>query len=164
MLVIAPLAVGSTRISDWLVKGKLRSQFQQQLEDAQKSQIPIAAVLWQQGEADSLDGTAASKYKADLLQLRGVLNTAGIVAPLVVAKSTYCAHHDYAPIRRAVDAVVNPDLGILLGPDTDQLRDEFRKDGCHLNAAGRLAAAELWTSEITLLLKNDPFGAGAKRP
>jgi peptidoglycan/LPS O-acetylase OafA/YrhL len=160
--VIAPLAVGSTRISDWLVKGKLHSQFQQQLEDAQKSQIPIVAVLWQQGEADSLDGTAANKYKADLLQLRGVLNTAGIVAPLIVAKSTYCAHHDYGPIRRAVDAVVNPDLGIRLGPDTDQLREEFRKDGCHFNAAGRLAAAELWTSEITLLLKNDQFGVGTK--
>lgn len=163
-IVIAPLAVGSTRINDWLIKGKLQSQFQQQLDDAQKSRIPILAVLWQQGEADALDGTAANKYKADLLQLRAVLNKAGIVAPLVVAKSTYCARRDYGPIRRAVDAAVNPDLGIRHGPDTDQLREEFRKDGCHFNVAGRLAAAELWTREIDLLLKDNQIGPVTKGP
>jgi peptidoglycan/LPS O-acetylase OafA/YrhL len=163
-VVIAPLAVGNTHISDWLVKGKLYSHLQQHLEYAQKSQIPVVAVLWQQGEADSIDGTAANKYKADLLALRSVLNTAGIVAPLLVAKSTYCAHNDYGPIRRAIDAVVHSNQGIRPGPDTDRLREEFRKDGCHFNAAGRLAAAELWTSEIALLLKNEQPKTGTIMP
>jgi peptidoglycan/LPS O-acetylase OafA/YrhL len=153
VFVIAPFAVGNTRVADWITQGPLRRQLEKFLVDARNSRLPITAVFWQQGEADSIEGTPALKYSNDLLELRKVLESAEITAPLVVAKSTYCNGKEYGPIRRAIDLAASTNPKISIGPDTDQLREEFRRDGCHFNSAGRKEAASLWANEVVLLSK-----------
>lgn len=142
--VLAPLAVDGLRIRAWVRPGELNQRLRAVAAEARSSGLPIAAVLWQHGQADAQHGTAARLYRDDLVALRDLLDEAGVKAPLVVAKSTFCEGHVNAAIRRAVDAAAERRPGILIGPDMDRLGPEYRRDGCHFNNAGRLAAAALW--------------------
>jgi hypothetical protein len=47
-----------------------------------------------------------------------------------------------AIIRRAQQSLINAEEGILLGPDTDLIRDRF--DGCHMGTAGLREHAQMW--------------------
>ena len=161
-MVLAPLEVGDARIADWLAEGALKEKFKQLLNDAKQTNIPVAAVLWQQGESDALAGTPALKYRDDLLRLRELIDDAGISAPLVLAKSTFCDASPYGPIRRAIDAAASENKNILIGPDTDQLGTAFREKRCRLNAAGRLTAATLWANYLAALFqRRQPATASA---
>ena len=153
-VIVAPLAVENTRIGPWVTEGsELRGRLERLLRRARTSGIPVAAVLWQQGEADAIDSTPAALYRDHLLALRRLLTEHGISAPLIVAKSTRCRGREGAAIRRAIDAAAAADSSIRVGPDTDRLDAGYRSaNGCHFNAAGREAAAALWQAHLARLL------------
>ena len=147
-LVLAPLAVQSTQISDWTGTGELNRALRQHLEDLRQGalqNLPVTAVVWQQGEADAQLGTDAAVYRDQLLALRRLLDQYGIAAPMLVGKSTYCGDRASAPLQRAVDAAVALVPGLQAGANTDVLGDGYRDVGrCHFNVRGRSAAAQLW--------------------
>lgn len=150
-VVYAPLAVASTRIGHWLTPGELRERLAALLAQARASGLPVAAVLWQQGEADA--ATPALAYREGLLELRGILDRAGIEAPLIVAKSTSCRGRRSEAVRAAIDAAVAADDRIWAGPDTDLLGAPLRTaNGCHFNAEGREAAARAWLPHLARAL------------
>ncbi|MEQ1516356.1 MAG: acyltransferase family protein [Usitatibacteraceae bacterium] len=143
-VVFAPLAIGNTRIGDWLPDGRIWPQFRLHLDQIKQSGIPVRAVLWQQGEADSLAGTPAIQYKRALLSLRQTLDAENILAPMFVAKSTYCRNGFSPFLHRAIEQAAREAEGMFVGPNTDELQGNFRSDGCHFNALGRVEAARMW--------------------
>lgn len=150
-IVIAPLAVESSRIEHWLEPAfGLRARLEALLAAARASGLPVLAVLWQQGESDAKHGTEARHFRAHLLELRRLIDRAGLGAPLVVARSTWCEGREHDGLRRAIESAAASGRGVLVGPDTDRLGAEYRH-GCHFNAAGRTAAAKLWADEISRL-------------
>jgi hypothetical protein len=73
----------------------------------------------------------------------------GVDAPAFVAVTTRCSAFVPNPdIRTAQQDLVNPELGIFAGPDTDVLDETFRYDGCHFSDAGLDMHANLWLKVI----------------
>jgi peptidoglycan/LPS O-acetylase OafA/YrhL len=152
-LVLAPLAVEGARIGDWVGKGALRPRLEELLRRVRASGIPVVAVLAQMGESDGVHGTPASRFRDDLLALRALLDKGGVDAPMLVAKSTFCAQRPAMPIRRAVDSAAAGSDRIRAGADTDALRGEARIGTCQFSSAGREEAARLWANELLAVLQ-----------
>lgn len=142
-LVLQPLSEGGTRLEDWVRPGPLRRDLESIAKDLAAGRHRVAAVVWQPGEADAVQGTHASRYREKLAGLREILRGRGINAPLLVAKSTHCNGHESPTLRRAVDLAVASEHGLAQGPDLDRLSGEYRRDGCGLNESGLLEAARL---------------------
>ena len=58
-------------------------------------------VLWQQGEADALDGIGRTGYVNALGELRSALDENGATAPILLAYSTTCRSVPNDAIRAA---------------------------------------------------------------
>ncbi len=151
--VFAPLAVGATSMRQWTEPGPMREAFLQHLRAIRAGGLLPQVVAWQQGEADMREGTEARHYQAGLAVLRRDLDAAGIRAPLLVARSTYCRMAGSGAIGRAIDRrfVREPIDRVWPGPDTDRLGDDYRYDRCHFDARGREAAARAWADVIVPL-------------
>lgn len=149
-VVLAPLAVEGTRMAQWVAPGPLHELLRAHLRDVAASGWPVAAVLWQQGEADMLDGTPAHAYGTGLAALRAQLDAHGITAPLFIATSTYCRGVGTGAIRRALARLHATGAleRVQPGPDTDALPPEARADGCHFSAQGRRQAAAAWAEAL----------------
>jgi hypothetical protein len=155
--LLAPFAIGNTSLSEWLDKrGELHQRLLKHLESTKKYGAPIEVLLWQQGEADMEKGTSANRYKRDLRSLRQSLTAAGIGAPMLVAKSTYCRGRISYAVRRSIDAVVTENIGLIPGPDTDMLGGNLRYDDCHFSAIGAEKAADLWLVRLTEYWQQQP--------
>ena len=153
--VFAPLAIGATHVDDWTRPGPVRDQLLDHLSDLRGTGLGVDLVLWQQGEADMLAGTEASAYLAGLLRLRETLDAQGVTAPLLAARSTRCRTLGAGTLDRLwvreQDTLAR--ARIYPGPDTDQLGDDFRRDGCHFNEAGRQFAAALWSEAVSAFVE-----------
>ena len=154
--VLAPLAVGNTRIQDWVKSGgELHSRLLEHLQLVKSSHLKVSAIIWQQGEADAIAGTAAADYKRDLMTLRQIINAAGLNAPVFIAKSTYCHGVSSPAIHRAIEAAIIIDRSLMAGADTDTLGKEFRYDDCHFSQLGAVQAAGLWSVRLANYWKNE---------
>jgi hypothetical protein len=78
------------------------------------------------------------------MNIHAALHWYGVEAPIYVAQASLCRNPPDEIIRSAQRAVVNPQLGILPGPDTDVIGFEHRFDGCHMAESGLIKHAELW--------------------
>ena len=160
-VLISVLAVDATTIDDWTRPGsRLRARLVAQIQALKRHGLKPDFVLWQQGEADALNGTPSSAYLKGLDQLAAILDQTGVGAPLVLARSTVCRTHPGADVRGAIDQAVAGNPRFLLGPDTDSLLgDMYRSDGCHLNASGLKNAAKAWASVLKMLAVGAPYPA-----
>ena len=149
-VVLAPIAVGGTRIGHWTSPGPLNALLQSSLAQVAASGLPVRAVVWQQGEADMLAGTSVEDYQAGLRTLGRMIAARGIDAPLYIARSTYCRQAGTGAIRRGVERYLDAQdsLRVRAGPDTDLLLGENRYDGCHFSAIGLKRAGALWAEYL----------------
>lgn len=148
-LIAALLAVHSSSIDDWTRNGSpLRDRLDGLLAAMQQAGLRPDLVLWQQGEADALQGTRSADYVARFEQLRGRLRAGGVDAPILVARSTLCRDGNGEQVRHAVDLLIGRHADVLPGPDTDTLVGLDRLRGCHLSRWGGRAAARLWAESI----------------
>ena len=149
-VVLAPIAVGGTRIDHWTSPGPMNALLLSSLAQVAASGLPVRAIVWQQGEADMLAGTSAEEYQAGLGMLGRTIAARGIDAPLYIARSTYCRQSGTGAIRRGVDRYLDAHAGLRVraGPDTDLLLGENRYDGCHFSAIGLKRAAALWAEYL----------------
>jgi len=153
--ILSVFAVGATRIAQWISDPGLRGQLDRHLSELKGAGLVPSAVLWHQGEADALRGTAAKDYLEDLKRLRVILDAAGIQAPLYVARSTYCRQPGSGAIGRALDRyfLQQPSERIRPGPDFDATAPKGRWDGCHFDESGRQDAAKAWVHVLDPMLR-----------
>lgn len=115
-------------------------------------------VLWHQGESDANQRdpsrTLAGPLHRRLLEMliRRVGSEIGWDAPWFVAQASYHAPGDEAsPEIRAAQASLWADGVALEGPDTDQLKSEFRDEGgrgVHFSGAGLREHAARWVEKV----------------
>lgn len=149
-VLISVLALESSSIDEWTRSGSpLRQRLTSQLASMTRLDLPPDYILWQQGEADARDGTSTNQYDTQLDFLADILSQAVINAPILLAQSTVCHSLPNTEIRSALARRVAQGGRWRKGPDTDALiGSQFRRDGCHLSAAGLDAAAKMWTAEL----------------
>lgn len=149
-VLISVLALESSSINEWTRPGSaLRHRLASQVASMKRLGLPPDYILWQQGEADALDGTSANQYATKLDQLADILGQAGANAPILLAQSTVCRMPPSTEIRSAMARKVAQGGRWRKGPDTDTLiGPQFRRDGCHLSAAGLDATAKMWAAEL----------------
>jgi hypothetical protein len=109
-------------------------------------------ILFQQGETDAVLTTTSEEYASLLHQLVQRFRAAGFDAPFFLSRSSKCDYNgpnNIAAVREGQLAAVNETLNIRPGPDTDTIGNDRRAaDGCHMNEAGTLANAVLWSAVL----------------
>lgn len=147
-LVFALLAIEDTYISEWTGDGSLNRIFRHELEALRRGAelgLPVSAVIWQEEAADARSGTDAEAYRDELLALRRLIDDYGVIAPILLGKSTGCLSRPSLPLHRAVDAAIRIGQRLRPGADTDALGATYRDSSrCYFNAYGRNAAARRW--------------------
>ncbi len=148
-IVLSVLAVDATSISDWTdPQHPLKNLLSDRIASMVKLGLPLSLILWQQGEADSRDGTTENDYMTGLTKLATIIDKAGANAPILLARSTLCKSAPEENIRNAIARIVAKDSRFRLGPDTDTLSGDNYRTGCHLKIAGLESAARMWASVI----------------
>ena len=146
-VLLVVLAVDATRISDWTA-GALSDRLTRVLAELRTHHLTVSAVLWQQGEADAQAGTGREAYGAAMTRLIRRLRDDGVNSIMLLAKSTRCRNAGSPEVREALTQVTQHEPGVYVGPDTDELGEDLRSDGCHLNSEGLQRAANGWAEAL----------------
>jgi hypothetical protein len=148
-VIIAPTAVASTRIEQWVPGSEFFLRLVAVSTYLYNFSIPITAVLWQHGEGNPCASDEdAARYTADLHSIVRLLRGHFVEAPVYVALSTVCGGGANEFTRKALLGSVSTELNIRPGPDTDTLGHEYRYDMCHFNQRGTEAQAQMWAETI----------------
>ncbi len=148
-VIFVPAAVGATEIAQWAPDGPLHEWIMNAIDDAKKSRLKITHVLWHQGESDGVLFTSKADYKQRFWAILASIRAKGVDAPVFVAVATRCGK--YAPnpeIQQAQRELADPTAGVFPGPDTDQLDESYRYDGCHFSTNGLDVHAQLWAAQL----------------
>lgn len=107
----------------------------------------VRAVLWHQGESDSLAKTPAATYRDRLKTIIESLNKdAGYHIPWFVAQASFhtkSAEPEEREVAKGQQLLWQQDIA-KRGPNTDELGPEYRSDKVHFNQRGLTAHAERW--------------------
>lgn len=146
-VVMVPVAVGGTSILNWAPGGIIADRLGAAIARCANVGLPITAVLWQQGEADTSMATA--DYKTNLRATIAAARSRGLAAPWLIGMSTYRGGVTSPTVRAACADVVNG-VDIFSGADTDGLTGlSFREPALiHFNEAGINAVAGLWRDAV----------------
>lgn len=112
----------------------------------------VRAVLWHQGESDSLAKTPAATYRDRLKTIIESLNQdAGYDLPWFVAQASF---HTKSTAEEEAEVAKGQELlwtqGVAKrGPNTDELGPEYRSGGVHFNQRGLTAHAERWFKALS---------------
>ena len=158
-VLVVPFGIGGSSIAQWQVDGEFGEILDSALKAIEKANIQPTHVLWHQGEADAMSGTAEDDYFAMFVQLVEKIRSGGVNAPIYPAVATHCQipFLDLGPealkgaeaVRRAQQRLPGID-GVFAGPDTDQIQGKYlRHDNCHFNAKGMQAHASAWLEALT---------------
>jgi Carbohydrate esterase, sialic acid-specific acetylesterase len=153
-VVISVLGVDATAIDEWTNEASpIRAQLIRQLQSMRSVELAPQLVLWQQGESDAKNGTTESAYADELDKLAGILDQAGVNAPIVAALSTVCRSDPNDAIRHAIETKAASNPRFKLGPDTDyDIHAGLRSNKCHFSTEGLDRAAQLWAATIAPLV------------
>jgi len=157
-ILLCPLNVGGATVGEWAPGGPYHHRLSYAVARLRQSGFAPSRVLWHQGEADALYGTSQEAYMRAFRALVASLRQLDIVAPVHVAIASYFAVPEgfaaaQAVIRAAQHAVIDPDRGVLPGPDTDRITDRF--DGCHMGRQGLIEHARAWQAALTAATARD---------
>jgi hypothetical protein len=148
-VVFIPVAIGGTEIGEWVPEMPLFKQIIGAVNDANGRGWRITHLLWHHGESDNALKIDYANYQLRFRNMLKGIRELGVGAPVFVSQATRCGQ--YGPnneIRGAQANLVDHGAGIWAGPDTDALGGDLRRDGCHLNARGQEAAAEMWMNKL----------------
>ena len=143
--------VGGARVDQW-VPGAV---FYPRLRLAIKSAGPngIRAVLWHQGESDSISKTTAEEYAKRLNSIiRQSRIDSGLAVPWGIAIASYhpaTSSQEENPIRKGQEMVIAGDALVFRGADTDSFGAlGYLCDGVHFNNEGLYEHALRWKEAI----------------
>jgi hypothetical protein len=142
VVILAPIAVGGTKVQDWAVGGFLNRRLVVMIKRLHDAGLQPTHVLWHQGEANIEDDPR--DYIKYFMSVFATIRRNGVYAPIFVAQATICGGKDYEFLRSAQHEVVDRSKGILAGPNTDEIGLEKRYDTCHFSADGAETHAEMW--------------------
>ncbi|HYZ49150.1 MAG TPA: sialate O-acetylesterase [Sphingomonas sp.] len=142
-VVLAPVAIGQTRLSSWAPGGRLWPRITESIDELESLGLPVNYVIWHQGEADAEEATDPVVYRQALERLIRSIKARAKTATVIVSPGTYCLGLSSPAIVAAQRAGAR-DAGALIGPETDLLGSAYRHDGCHFNNAGLEAVARMW--------------------
>ncbi|MFC1769906.1 sialate O-acetylesterase [Nitrospirota bacterium] len=148
-VLFIPIAIGGSRVRDWAPEGYLHDRLIKTLERIRSSGFRETHILWHQGESDSIKETSKDSYVKSFNEMVQSIRSQDVEAPLFVSVASVCRNEPSLEIRGAQKEVLNKEMNILPGPDTDELGPRYRKDGCHFNTEGIKAFASLWLQLIS---------------
>lgn len=156
---ILAVGVGSTAVSQWVPD--VAGSHYPKLAAALRHTAPTGcrAILWHQGESDSLAGTTAADYaeKLGAIIARSRVD-AGREIPWGIARAAFhpspaATTERQAAVRKGQMLTISSIPAVFTGPLTDGYRDKkFLSDNVHFNAYGLKAHAEGWVQSIRPLL------------
>ena len=150
-IVIAPMAVGSSSIAQWVPGGYLFPMAKMRIHELAQTGFRNVAFLWHQGEIDRLDqGGNEADYRAHLREVIALTKSAYPKSAFFVSIATKCGIESEPDpeIQQAQRSAINPSEGVYAGANTDLLGNDFRSDGCHFNAEGAKAEVSLWVDSL----------------
>jgi Carbohydrate esterase, sialic acid-specific acetylesterase len=147
-VVLAPISVGGSRIEEWTTGGARHRRLQVAIRRASDIPLKFTHVLWHQGETNAAIDPDGDIYAACFMNIHGAIRAYGVEAPIYVAQATMGACPPNETIRSAQRAVVNQELGIFAGPDSDTIGVNDRYDGCHMTESGLRRHAQLWLEAL----------------
>ena len=145
-VIIVPIAIGATSISQWDTTGELAER----IPDAVKRMIDCGitparpnvtfALVWGQGEGDDVATQAA--YQAALARIIAHAQAAGFVGRFFINKETWAAGVVNPAVQEAQWGVVD-NVTVFRGFDADSLNSTFRQpsDNGHFIDSGQAAFA-----------------------
>jgi len=151
------VGVGGTPVSFWTPKGNGYPRLKRALQLA--GPHGVRAVLWHQGESDSIAGTTMEDYARMLEQCIAQSRTdAGWMVPWGVALASFHPDPKATPTRQ--DAIVAGQKKVIAsvsaafqGPSTDSFHTRgWLCDTVHFNAEGLAAHAQGWAGALAPLL------------
>lgn len=145
-IILVCVTRGSSTMEDWSTPGTFG--LERTCHQLRASGVDVTHVLWQQGEQETVRGVSKEDYLRGLYRLRERLAAEGLSAPFYCALSTRVGARTCQEVAAAIGEAAAAGDGFRIGPDTDALGAEFRKDGTHLNAKGQDSAAELWLQTL----------------
>lgn len=148
-IVLETISVGGSRAEEWTTEGSRHRRLQMAIKRAADAGLTFTHLLWHQGESNARHDPDYDIYVESLLNIHAALRAYGVSAPLYVAQATICDSPPNEAIRSAQRAVVDSQLGILAGPDTDVIGFEDRFDNCHMKESGLIKHAALWADVLT---------------
>jgi hypothetical protein len=150
--------VGGTAVSFWMPEGKGYPRLKQALQLA--GAHGCRAVLWHQGESDSIPGTSAENY-AEMLgeTIAQSRKDAGWDVPWGVALASFHPAPEATAERQAAVVagqrqVIATVPRVFQGPETDSFHTRgWLSDGVHFNAQGLAAHANGWADALAPLMQ-----------
>jgi hypothetical protein len=150
--------VGGTAVSFWTPNGKGYPRLKQALQLA--GSHGCRAVLWHQGESDSIAGTSAENYAKMLGEAIAQSRTdAGWDVPWGVALASFHPAPEATAERQAAvvsgqQKVITTVPGVFQGPETDSFHTRgWLADTVHFNAQGLAAHAQGWAEALAPLMQ-----------
>ncbi len=155
------VGVGSTGVRFWSPSGKGYVKLEKALQLA--GAHGCRAVLWHQGESDSISGTSAENYARMLSETITRSRTdAGWDVPWGVALASFHPSSQATPERQALVLAGQRETiarvkGVFQGPETDSFHSQgWLGDTVHFNAQGLAAHAQGWADALAPLIKSQP--------
>lgn len=139
-IILWPVAIGDTRISQWIPGGEIYPLLLSEIVKGEKMFHPTH-VFWLQGESDLKSGTSEVDYRTSFSLLKNGLRMQGITAPLLFSISSLCDREKKNwlsnPVADAQRNLTDAKESIYLGVNSDALlTDDDKYDGCHWSASG----------------------------
>ena len=148
---LVSVGIGGTRVDEWLPGGSLYPRLKSSLEFLGPN--GTRAVLWHQGESDSIAGTSSATYASRLNAIIAQSRVdAGWDVPWGVAIASY--HPDSSSAQEAQVAagqqsVIADDPLVFKGAETDNFHNlGYLSDSVHFNDAGLQAHGQQWADAI----------------
>ncbi|MBN2280243.1 MAG: hypothetical protein JXQ65_06665 [Candidatus Marinimicrobia bacterium] len=160
-IIIVPLGIGSTTVSQWSSQGEHHHLITKTLMDLKARDIQIDYILWHQGESDNLFNTAYDSYILDFEDIRNTFRNNGVHAPILMAIATYHPNENALKnkqlgcdeiIQKAQKKLIEKYSDVYAGANTDLLDNCYdRHDGVHFSVLGLEKHAELWLESLKAL-------------
>jgi len=153
-VILIPIAINGSSVQAWASPSGFRDRLRVACRRANALDLPITGFLWQQGEADTVNGTSQTDYAAALQSLISYVRDLSwdvdhfsFPAPWFIARSSYYLGQTSAAVIAGQNAVVNG-IDVFAGPNTDVILSGGRQDNAHWNSIGSDQASELWKNSI----------------
>lgn len=153
-VILAPLAFSGSPISRWAQGGDLNKLLVDVLSQIKSHGYKVTSVLWDQGEADYIEGTSQETYRRQLASMIDTLRKRDVGADVFVSVASKCleptnggfkTHSPDNAIVRAQLQMQDEQDGVRRGVNTDVVLDEVdRYDDCHIGGSGASKVATAW--------------------
>jgi hypothetical protein len=146
-VLVAVVAREATAVAEWQPGEPLHRRAVAALDGLKRRGLDVTRILWVQGEADAILGTAGDRYASDLAAVLQPLHAASR-APVWIAQIGRCGDAFSPAVREAQARVAAAHEWARPGPDLDLVGPEDRFERCHFAASGQARAAALWRDAL----------------